>query len=350
MNFLKELFQKEITKRICVLLVLCLFFYIIRGLLDVFLLTFLFAYMIYSIQDVIIKFLSKHRIKYSKLAITIILYCILIVTISLAIYSYVPVLANQSQNIFKLVTADKIKTTSLPFAKYITPLIKDLDLSKYITSGSTYVIKAVSAVGNWSVNVFISIMLSMFFMLEIEKNKKFMKKLGRGKMAWISKYLSHLAKNFLNSFGKVIQAQIMIALINSLLSVIFLRILGFPQLLALGFMIFLLSLIPVAGVIISLVPLSIIAFNIGGAIKIVYVILMIIVLHALETYILNPKLMSAKTDLPVFFVFVILLISQHFMGVWGLLLGIPLFMFLLDLLGVNVSDSEINKKVDEEKS
>lgn len=111
---------------------------------------------------------------------------------------------------------------------------------------------------------------------------------------------------------------------------------GFHQLLGLGIMIFSLGLIPVAGVIISLIPLSIIAFKLGGVMKVIYVLIMVAVLHALEGYVLNPKFMSVNTKLPVFFTFVILIVSEHYMGIWGLLLGIPLFMFILDLLNVRV--------------
>jgi predicted PurR-regulated permease PerM len=118
---------------------------------------------------------------------------------------------------------------------------------------------------------------------------------------------------------------------------------GFPQALGLGFMIFILGLIPVAGVLISLIPLCIIAFNIGGFVKIIEVIVMIVVLHSLESYILNPKLMSSKTKLPVFLVFIILLFSEHYLGVWGLLFGIPLFIFLLDVLDINIQEKP-NKK------
>jgi predicted PurR-regulated permease PerM len=96
--------------------------------------------------------------------------------------------------------------------------------------------------------------------------------------------------------------------------------------------------VPVAGTIVSLIPLSIIGFNIGGVMTIFYVIIMITALHALESYVLNPKLMASKTELPVFIIFIILLVSEHFMGVWGLLIGIPLFMFFLDLLSVNVHE------------
>lgn len=132
----------------------------------------------------------------------------------------------------------------------------------------------------------------------------------------------------------MIEAQFIIAFINCLLSVIALSIMGFQQIFGLAIMIFFLGLIPVAGVIISLVPLCLIAYTIGGFIKVVYVIIAIAIIHAIEAYILNPKLMSSKTDLPVFYTFVVLLFSEHFFGVWGLIIGIPVFVFLLDVLEV----------------
>jgi predicted PurR-regulated permease PerM len=129
--------------------------------------------------------------------------------------------------------------------------------------------------------------------------------------------------------------QVMIAFINCVLSAIALSIMGFPQVLGLGIMIFTLGLIPVAGVVISLVPLSIVAFNVGGFTKVLAVLIMILVIHAIEAYILNPKLMSSKTALPVSLVFIILLVAEHYMNVWGLLIGVPLFIFLLNVFEVD---------------
>ena len=99
-------------------------------------------------------------------------------------------------------------------------------------------------------------------------------------------------------------------------------------------MIFFLGLIPVAGVIMSLLPLCAIAYTIGGFMYVFYIVIVIMVVHALEAYILNPKLMSSKTDLPVFYTFIVLIFGEHFFGVWGLIVGIPIFVFLLDILDV----------------
>ena len=107
-----------------------------------------------------------------------------------------------------------------------------------------------------------------------------------------------------------------------------------PQIFALGLMVFVLSLVPVAGVIISLVPLSLVGYQVGGIRDVIYIIIMIMVIHALEAYILNPKFMSSRTELPIFYTFVVLLVAEHLWGTWGLIVGVPIFTFLLDVFGV----------------
>lgn len=89
-----------------------------------------------------------------------------------------------------------------------------------------------------------------------------------------------------------------------------------------------------AGVVISLIPLSIIAYTLGGGMYVLYIVLVIVIIHAIEAYFLNPKLMSAKTELPIFFTFIVLIFSEHYIGIWGLIIGIPIFVFILDILEV----------------
>jgi predicted PurR-regulated permease PerM len=84
-----------------------------------------------------------------------------------------------------------------------------------------------------------------------------------------------------------------------------------------------------------------IAYSIGGMPKVIAVLIMIVVIHAIESYILNPKFMSAKTNLPTFFTFIILLFSEHFLGIWGLIIGIPIFIFLLDMLDIEEGNKEV---------
>jgi predicted PurR-regulated permease PerM len=45
--------------------------------------------------------------------------------------------------------------------------------------------------------------------------------------------------------------------------------------------------------------------------------------------------MSSMTHLPIFFTFVVLIVSEELLGAWGLIIGIPIFVFFLDILGVH---------------
>ena len=59
---------------------------------------------------------------------------------------------------------------------------------------------------------------------------------------------------------------------------------------------------------------------------------MIAVVHAIEAYYLNPQIVSSYLRIPVFVTFVILLVSEHFLGLIGLLVGVPLFVITLSFI------------------
>jgi predicted PurR-regulated permease PerM len=336
MGIIKEILDKEITKRILVLAALIIIFYMMGGLINLFLLTFVFTYFIYTMQNFVMKRLGR-IVPLNYGVVTVIFYLVFATLISFFIYRYVPIVINQIINIINQISEFDFKS-NIHIQKYLLPVFEQIDIKGYTKGGVNFLLQLAADIGTWSINIFIALMLSMFFMLEKHKVAEFMRKFKDSRIGGFYRYLHYFGTNFLNSFGKVIQAQILIAITNASLSVIGLKIIGFKQLLGLGVMIFFFSLIPVAGTIASLIPLSIIAFNIGGVIEIVYVLIMISALHALESYVLNPKFMASKTELPVFIIFIILIVSEHFMGVWGLLIGIPLFMFLLDLINVKVQE------------
>lgn len=336
MGFIRDLFQKEMTKRILVLLTFILLLYFLRGLINIFLLTFLFTYLIYSMENLITRKLGKY-IRLSNTLITIVFFLVFATLIVFFVYRYIPMVINQIIIIINQISTEISEfdfKSNVHIQKYLLPIYQQIDFKNYTKGGVDFLLQVARNIGTWSINIFISLMLSMFFMLEKNKVSEFMRRFKNTRIGGFYKYLHEFGVNFLNSFGKVIQAQIIIALVNACLSMIGLSILGFRQILGLGVMIFFFSLVPVAGTIASLIPLSIIAVRYGGIVKILYVLILIAALHALESYVLNPKLMASKTDLPVFIIFIVLIVSEHFMGVWGLLIGIPLFMFFMDLINV----------------
>jgi len=345
MQTIKQLFNKDSILKIILVLALVLFVYLVRSILNLILLTFVITYLVNSIQSLLVNQINK-VIKINPTIITIIIYMFIIVTIVLLAVKYIPIAISESILILNKMEYINFPKDTKGIMQYLAPIYDQINIASYAKSGIQTIMIFVTDLGEFSLNFFMALLLSLVFILEKDSVLRFVYKFKYSKVSSAYNYLSYFGNNFLNSFGKVIQAQIMIAIANTLLSVIGLAIMGFHQLFALAFMIFILSLVPVAGVFISLIPLCLIAFKIGGLIKIVFVLIMIFVIHAIESYVLNPKLMSDSTNLPIFFTFVTLIVSEHFMGIWGLLLGIPIFMFVLDIIGVDFSEktaSRLNK-------
>ncbi|CAG7651120.1 hypothetical protein PAESOLCIP111_06252 [Paenibacillus solanacearum] len=333
MERLKLFFTNLTVRRFFILAIICLLLFSIKDMLNLVLLTFLIAYVMNRLQQALTKKISKFVVVNSKVII-ILLYAALVTTVVLGIINYFPKVLVQ----IKQLKDNLVALTSLPvpddeFSKYIYKTLRDLDLQSYMKHGFEYVLR----ISNWGTTFLMSIILSLVFILEKPRITSFTSRLKDSKIAWLYTELEYFGKKFVLSFGKVIEAQLLIALCNTVFTVIGLWVLGFPYLFALGIMIFLLSLVPVVGFVVSLVPLCIIGYNLGGWMMVIYVIAMIAVLHALEGYLLNPKLMSSKMNLPMFYTFIVLIFSEHYMGIWGLILGIPIFVFLLDILDVDTT-------------
>ncbi|MDF9840854.1 MULTISPECIES: AI-2E family transporter [unclassified Paenibacillus] len=335
MEVFKRYYANLTVRRFGILVLIGLLLYSIRDMLNLVLLTFLIAYVMNSFQVLLTKRISKF-IKVNSKVIIVILYLALIAMIVLALIKYLPKVFEQVKQLttyLSNLTSDDIPQNQITL--YLFDTLKDLNYQSYLKGGIDYVFK----ISNWGTTFVLSTILSFVFILEKGRIVSFTSRLRESKISWFYVELEYFGKKFISSFGKVIEAQILIALFNTVFTVIGLWILGmffspFPYLFALSIMIFLLSLIPVVGFVISLVPLCIIGYNIGGLEMVIYVLAMIAVLHFMEGYFLNPKLMSSKMNLPMFYTFIVLLFSEHYIGVWGLILGIPIFVFFLDILDV----------------
>ncbi|EML9734956.1 TPA: AI-2E family transporter [Bacillus cereus] len=330
MNEVKNFFRSRGFQRFLVLIILTLVLYGLKSMINLILITFILTFLMNRFQ----RFISK-KLKVNRKVVIACLYIILVTFIVTTLYKYLPVLTIQ---ISQLIYQFKLFFQHPPdneMIRYILSAINEMEVSKYIEQGVDVIYQSIANIGKVSLQIILSLILSLFFLLEKERIISFTSKFKDSKLKIFYEEIAYFGERFARSFGKVIESQFLIAVVNGVLTVIALVILGFPQLLVLTVMVFLLGLIPVAGVIISLFPLCIIAYNVGGVMYVVYILVFITVIHALESYFLNPKFMSAKTNLPVFYTFMILIFSEHFLGIWGLIIGIPIFIFLLDVLDVN---------------
>jgi predicted PurR-regulated permease PerM len=129
--------------------------------------------------------------------------------------------------------------------------------------------------------------------------------------------------------GRAIEAQATIACLNTVLTLIGLLLLGIPLVAMLSVIVFVCSFIPVLGVFISTTPIVLVALNDGGLPLSLAAIGLIIVVHALEAYLLNPMIYGRHLKLNPVLTLIILYVGYHAFGLWGMLLGVPIARYFI---------------------
>jgi predicted PurR-regulated permease PerM len=338
-DFVKRFAYSKSWRRIVILAIIAFFLYLVRSMLNVILLTFIFTFLMDRLEKIVSRFIRINR----KITV-ILLYTIVVGLLLYGLVRYLPIVITEITQLIKQITEFYMRPQQNVVLNYLVDVLKEKQVSSYLQQGVTFLLKYFTDISKIGLQVLVAIILSLFFLLEKERLIQFTRKFQHSKLSMFYEEIEFFGRKFVRTFGKVIEAQFVIAIVNTILTITGLWIMGFPQLFGLAIMIFFLGLIPVAGMIISLIPLSIIAYSIGGFIKVLYVLIMIAIVHAVEAYVLNPKLMSSKTNLPVFYTFMVLIFSEQFFGVWGLILGIPIFVFLLDVLEVTDTSNEKEKE------
>ncbi|WP_281166021.1 AI-2E family transporter [Liquorilactobacillus sicerae] len=332
-------------RRFAVLLSVVIILYLLRSLSSMILLTFIFTFLVFNFA----MFLKKHLHLPFHLSV-ILIYLVLISLLYLAVTIYFPLIFKQTEAMIRYLVNfyQKPSMTANKVFDFFSQYISTSTLSAQLKNGVAILFKYVTSIGTVGATFILSLILSFFFTIEERRMAKFSKNFLSGPFAWYFQDIYFFAKKFVNTFGIVIETQFIIAIVNTIITTICLAFLKMPQLFSLSLLIFVMSLVPVAGVIISAIPMSVIGYSVGGLRDVIYIVIMLLIVHALESYVLNPKLMSNKTELPIFYTFVVLFVAERLFGMWGLIVGIPIFTFLLDILGVKAI-KQTNKQDKSEK-
>lgn len=175
------------------------------------------------------------------------------------------------------------------------------------------------------------LILSFLISVDFPRISRGVQKIKQSRAHWIYDEFAPFLVSFGRLIGRAFQAQGMIAVVNTILTLISIQFLGIENAAFLCGMVFLCSFIPVLGVVLSSVPIAIMALvqEGGGLLLALSSIGAILLIHFIETSLLNPKILGDMLHLHPVLVLTILAISEHFFGVWGLLLGIPVIVYII---------------------
>lgn len=174
----------------------------------------------------------------------------------------------------------------------------------------------------------LAIILSFLILWDLPSLREGVKSLGSGPSAEVYAEIAPGMRAFGVMLGRAFEAQTGIALVNAVLTSIGFLILGIPSIALLATIVFFCSYIPVVGVILSTIPAALFAFKAGGVSLVVGLVVMVLIVHAIEAYALNPLIYGHHLKLHPVAILAILLVGEHLFGIWGLLLGVPIAAFV----------------------
>ena len=369
-KFLNKCFTQENGKKLLAYIVLILVIFLFKWFIWIFFLTFIFAYLFYSfwkflnfkLRDFIQKRnFSKSRKKFLKKLccvnlVVVLEYIVFLWFLLMTIWWVLPKFLEELQAI----------PETIPFvADQIEPIINKLEginnlnneisgtIDGVLTSQDYWVILnilgKIKTAGYVILQILFALVLSLVFILDRHNLTAYLYRLKRSSYWFFYDEYEKIGTRVVESFGLIFKAQSMIAWVNAILTTCGLILIGlvhgqgFPYLLTLGLFVFIAGFIPVLWTFISSIPILFVAFHfIGWYQVVVEIVLLIGIIHMIEAYYLNPKIVSNFIQIPVSLTFVILLISEHFFGFAGLLIWMSFFYFFMTLL--SDADKVLKKK------
>ncbi len=338
--------------------------YVLRSFFLLIFLTFVFAYL----QNHFVNILQD-KIKPRWLNVTIVGIALLTIIVSMMTYLFPKVreqaeifAGKHSQYIHTLDSQLVTYSAKYPTLTYIMPqiqempkalddrgLIQDWELKNSVSSkvirqlaGLTHdtgtnesgeMVDGLKAlVGGFlatSSSFLLSLLFSFLIVLDLPRLSRSVKELATTRIRFIYFEVADTIRNFAAVVGSALIAQLFIAILNTVLTAIGLAILGISQHIAfLSIIVFLCSFIPVAGVFISSAPICLLALEQGGIRLVLIAIALIWVTHLVEAYILNPHIYGSRLRINPVLVLIILTVAGKLIGVWGLVLGLPVCTYI----------------------
>jgi len=186
-------------------------------------------------------------------------------------------------------------------------------------------------VAGGTLNFMLAIILSLLIVLDYDNITRELIEWRQSPVGLFFHEAAASVVEFSGAVGTAFQCQMAVATLNACITCVGMFLLDIQPLVLLTTIVFLCGLIPVLGVFISSIPIILIAFNDAGFAHTVVALGMIIVVHLLEAYVFNPRIYAARFHLNPVIVLIILLVAEKLFGIWGMLLGIPVTHYVLNL-------------------
>jgi predicted PurR-regulated permease PerM len=234
------------------------------------------------------------------------------------------------------------KLADIDYMSYVTGLMDFNNISKYI--------KGITSFAGAIFDIFVTIVISIYILLERSDIKSFLKNLFKAictDRGYTRVYRYYKKTNSI--FYNYITAQLLDAVIVGIITSVAMLIMNVKYAVLLGFMIGLFNIIPYFGAIVAVIIAVLITIFTGGLGQALWLALVIIILQQIDANIINPKILGDSLKISrILVVFAVTFFGAYF-GVLGMFLGVPIVtlfkVFVFDFIDDKNEEKECEKKM-----
>ena len=223
--------------------------------------------------------------------------------------------------------------------------LQNIDITKILSLDniSAY-IKGVVGVATSIFNIFVTIIMSVYILLERSQILAFLRKLN---YALFKKETAKRIGNYFEKanevFFKFISSQILDGIIVGFIVSIAMWIMGIKYWILLGFMIGLFNIIPYFGAIIAVAIATLITIFTGGFSKAIWMLIVVVILQQIDANIINPRIIGNALKLSPILVIFSVTVFGAYLGVLGMFLAVPIIA-VIKILVNDFIEYRIEKK------
>lgn len=224
--------------------------------------------------------------------------------------------------------------------------LKEIDITKFFSADniSMYLEKVVG-IANGIFDTFVTIVVSVYILLERTEILKFIKRLNSS--IFNEQRCNTINRYFVKGneiFFKYISSQVLDAIIVGIIMSIALSIMKVKYAILLGFLIGLFNLIPYFGAIIAVIIAAIITIFTGGISQAIWVVVVLVILQQIDANILNPKIVGDALEISRILIIFSVTVGGAYFGVLGMFLGVPVIGVVKMMIDDYIERNE-NKKI-----
>ena len=185
-------------------------------------------------------------------------------------------------------------------------------------------------------NIILGVIVSIYLLADKERFKALSRKVTYGLFSSIrANRIIELTRRADHIFGRFLGGKILDSAIIAVITYVFMLIFRMPYPVLVSFIIGVTNIIPFFGPLIGMVPSFFIILT-ASPVKAFWFIALVLSIQQFDGNYLGPKILGESLGISAFWILFSLLVAGKLLGFIGLLIGVPLFVFIYSIVKDNV--------------